>query len=62
MISMDELDNMMPVSPPVVKRKIKPSAQSMGVSNFTRDPWIVASHLNTLMPVGTAIIIVAAVK
>lgn len=25
-------------------------------------PWRVASHLNTLIPVGTAIIIVAAVK
>jgi hypothetical protein len=52
----------MPVRPPTVNRKIKPRAHSIGVSNFTRDPWIVASHLNTLMPVGTAIIIVAEVK
>lgn len=62
MISIDEFDSMIPVSPPVVNKKINPSAQSIGASNFTRDPWIVASHLNTLIPVGTAIIIVAAVK
>lgn len=59
---MDEFESMMPVSPPVVNRKINPSAQSIGVSNLTRDPWMVASQLNTLIPVGTAIIIVAAVK
>lgn len=52
----------MPVRPPVVNRKIKPSAHSIGASYLTREPWIVASHLNTLIPVGTAIIIVAAVK
>jgi hypothetical protein len=34
----------------------------MGAEYFTFEPWIVANHLNTLMPVGTAIIIVAAVK
>lgn len=48
--------------PPVVNRKINPRAQSIGSSYLIRDPWIVASHLNTLMPVGTAMIIVAAVK
>lgn len=52
----------MPVRPPVVKRKINPRAQSIGSSNLIREPWIVANHLNTLIPVGTAIIIVAAVK
>lgn len=59
---MDEFDSMIPVRPPVVNKKMNPKAHSMGVSNFTRDPWIVASHLNTLIPVGTAMIIVAAVK
>lgn len=59
---MDELESRIPVSPPRVNRKINPSAQSIGVSYLTRDPWIVASHLNTLIPVGTAMIIVAAVK
>lgn len=53
---------MIPVTPPVVKRKMKPMAHSMGVEYFKLDPCIVANHLNTLIPVGTAIIIVAAVK
>jgi len=52
----------MPVSPPVVNRKINPSTHSIGVSYFTWAPCKVASQLNTLIPVGTAIIIVAAVK
>lgn len=51
-----------PVNPPVVKRKMKPRAQSMAGSYLIGAPWIVASQLNTLIPVGTAIIIVAAVK
>lgn len=62
MMSIDELESMIPVKPPVVKRKINPRAHSIGVSYLIREPWIVASHLKTLMPVGTAIIIVAAVK
>lgn len=61
-ISIEEFDSIIPVSPPVVNRKINPRAQSIGVSYFICDPWMVASHLNTLIPVGTAIIIVAAVK
>jgi hypothetical protein len=51
-----------PVNPPTVNKKINPKAHSIGASNFTLEPWIVANHLNTLIPVGTAIIIVAAVK
>lgn len=62
MMSKEELARTIPVRPPVVNRKIKPRAQSMGVSYLIRDPWIVASQLKTLMPVGTAMIIVAAVK
>jgi len=61
-ISRAELDKIIPVTPPVVNRKINPKAQSMGAEYFTLEPWIVASHLKTLIPVGTAIIIVAAVK
>jgi hypothetical protein len=61
-MSREELDRMMPVMPPVVNRKINPRAHSIGVSNLIFDPWRVANHLNTLIPVGTAIIIVAAVK
>ncbi len=41
---------------------MNPRAHNIGVEYFTLEPWIVANHLNTLMPVGTAIIIVAAVK
>ena len=61
-MSRDEFARTIPVSPPVVKRKMKPRAHSMGTSNLMREPWIVASQLKTLIPVGTAIIIVAAVK
>lgn len=61
-ISREEFDKTIPVSPPIVKRKINPRAQTIGVSYLIRDPWIVANQLNTLIPVGTAIIIVAAVK
>lgn len=52
----------MPVSPPKVKRKMNPRAHSIAGSNFRTPPFIVASHLKTLTPVGTAITIVAAVK
>jgi hypothetical protein len=52
----------MPVTPPVVKRKINPRAHSMGGVYLMLDPWIVANQLKTLIPVGTAMIIVAAVK
>lgn len=62
MMSIDELDKRIPVRPPVVNRKINPRAHRRGASYLIRDPCIVASHLNTLIPVGTAIIIVAAVK
>jgi hypothetical protein len=62
MISRAELDKMIPVTPPVVNRKINPIAHSIGVEYLIFVPWRVASHLNTLIPVGTAIIIVAAVK
>lgn len=50
------------MSPPNVKRKTNPSAHSRGVSHCKFEPCSVAIHLNTLIPVGTAIIIVAAVK
>lgn len=62
MTSMDELASITPVSPPIVKRKTKPSAHSRGVSHRSFLPWSVAIHLKTLIPVGTAIIMVAAVK
>lgn len=61
-MSSEALDKTIPVSPPIVNRKINPRAHIMGVSYLIREPKIVASHLNTLIPVGTAMIIVAAVK
>jgi hypothetical protein len=45
-----------------VKRKIKPFAKSIGVFNTIEPPNIVAIQLKILIPVGTAIIIVADVK
>lgn len=61
-ISRDELARTIPVRPPTVNRKIKPRAQSIGVSHLIDPPCRVASQLNTFTPVGIAIIIVAEVK
>lgn len=41
---------------------MNPSAHSIVVVYLILAPWIVANHLNTLIPVGIAITIVAAVK
>lgn len=62
MMSSAELDRIMPVTPPVVNKKMNPRVQSIGVEYTKFDPCNVANQLNTLIPVGTAIIIVAAVK
>lgn len=59
---MDEFDKMTPVKPPTVNRKTNPIAQYIGASMAITDLFMVASHLNTLTPVGIAIIIVAEVK
>lgn len=61
-MSRDELARIIPVSPPIVNKNTNPSAHSSGVSNENCDPWSVANHLKILIPVGTAIIIVAAEK
>jgi hypothetical protein len=61
-VSIDELAKTTPVNPPTVNKKINPRAhKTEGVKEII-DPYIVASQLNTLIPVGTAIIIVAEVK
>jgi len=62
MISMEELAKITPVNPPIVKRKINPKDQRRGGFIFILVPCKVASQLKTLIPVGTAMIIVAAVK
>jgi hypothetical protein len=53
---------MIPVSPPIVNKNIKPIANNIGVLKSKDPPHIVAIQLNILIPVGTAIIIVAEVK
>lgn len=61
-MSSDELAKTIPVRPPTVNKKMNPNDHKVEGEKFRRDPWKVASHLNTLMPVGTAIVIVATVK
>lgn len=61
-MSREELDSTMPVSPPTVNRKMKPRAHNIAGDHLILPPWRVASQLNTLTPVGMAIIIVADVK
>lgn len=45
-----------------MNKKMNPRAQAKGGVRYNLPPCRVPSHLNTLMPVGTAIIIVAEVK
>lgn len=61
-ISSEELERIMPVIPPTVNRKIKPRDHNIGASWASFRPKTVANHLNTLIPVGMAITMVAAVK
>lgn len=61
----EEFESTIPVSPPMVNRKINPRAHiTEGCVFFMKKvtPWSVASQLNTLTPVGIAMIMVAAVK
>lgn len=62
MISMLELASTTPVSPPTVKRNTNPAAHNREGVKTNWVPCRVPSHLKILIPVGTAIIIVAAVK
>jgi hypothetical protein len=61
-ISKLELDKTIPVRPPTVNKKIKPRAHNLEGLNANLAPWYVLTHLKILIPVGTAIIIVAVVK
>jgi hypothetical protein len=61
-MSIPEFDKTIPVKPPNVNRKIKPFANNIGVLKTILPPNIVAIQLKILIPVGTAIIIVALVK
>jgi hypothetical protein len=61
-MSREPFANTMPVKPPKVNKNINPIAHNIGVENVIFPPYIVANQLKILIPVGTAIIIVAAVK
>lgn len=56
------MDSTTPVSPPHVKREINPTLHKIAGFGFISEPYRVLSHLKTLIPVGIAIIMVAAVK
>lgn len=62
MISILELARTTPVNPPTVNRKTNPAAHMREGENTNWVPCKVPNQLKILMPVGTAIIIVAAVK
>lgn len=62
MISIEPLAKITPVNPPKVNKNRNPVAHIIGVVNFIFPPYIVAIQLKIFIPVGTAIIIVAAVK
>lgn len=62
MISIDELARMIPVRPPTVNKKTNPNDHMIDESILVWEPDSVAIHLKILIPVGIAIIIVAAVK
>jgi hypothetical protein len=51
-----------PVRPPIVKSNINPKVKYKGVTRWSAPPQRVANQLNTFIPVGIAITIVAAVK
>lgn len=51
-----------PVTPPTVNKIIKPIENKKGIVTSINPPEIVANQLKIFIPVGTAIIIVAAVK
>jgi len=61
-MSNDLLASTIPVNPPTVKRNRKPSTHSIGLSGLAGVPCRVASQEKILIPVGTAMIIVAEVK
>ncbi len=50
------------MKPPIVNTKMKPIANSIGVSNVIEPLHIVATQLKIFTPVGTAISIVAYMK
>jgi len=60
--SIDEFARTTPVRPPTVNKNTNPKAQISEGEYLNCVPCRVPSHLKILIPVGTAIIIVAEVK
>jgi len=61
-ISIEELAKIIPVNPPIVNRNTNPIAHIKAGVIIRALPCKVATQLKIFTPVGTAIIIVAAVK
>ena len=61
-MSIDEFASTTPVRPPIVNRNTNPIANKQAALYVIRVPYNVASHLKTLIPVGTAMVLVADVK
>jgi len=61
-MSIDELARTTPVNPPTVNKNTNPNAHNNDGELFNCVPCKVANQLKILIPVGTAIIIVAEVK
>lgn len=61
-MSIEELAKITPVNPPTVNKNTNPILHNIGGFNEIWVPWRVANQLKILIPVGTAIIIVAEVK
>jgi hypothetical protein len=58
-MSIDKFASTTPVQPPIMNRNTNPSAHKQAALYVIRVPYIVASHMKILIPVGTVIIIVA---
>ena len=61
-MSILELARTTPVNPPTVNRNTNPAAHKSEGEKINWVPWRVPSQLKILIPVGTAIIMVAAVN
>ena len=61
-MSIDKFARAAPVRPPIMNRNTSPSAHKQAALYVVRVPYIFASNLKILIPVGTAMIIVAFVK
>lgn len=61
-MSSPPLANSTPVIPPIVNKNTNPNANNIGVLYRILPPYNVPNQLKIFIPVGTAIIIVAAVK